>query len=87
MRKLSAAVAAFALVAGQALAAGSPPLSPGNPAGVAKAQDADQNILLYALGGAAVIAGIALLASSSSNKAVSGSTTTTSPVTTTSTST
>ena len=70
MKHLTAAVTAFALIATQALAAG--PLAPGKPAGVTKAQDFDQNMLLYVLGGAAVIAGIAILASNDNNKTVTG---------------
>ena len=81
MRNLTAAVAAFALIATQALAA--EPLAPGKPAGVSKAQDFDQNMLLYVLGGAAVIAGIAILASGSSDKTVTGGGTTTTTTTTT----
>jgi hypothetical protein len=60
-KEFCAAVAAFALFATQALAAG--PLAPGKPAGVAKAQADDDNTVLYVIGVGAIVAGVALLAS------------------------
>jgi hypothetical protein len=62
MKKVYAVAAAVALLAGQAFAAETAPLAPGKPAGVKKAQD-ESMMALYVLGGAAVIAGIAVLAS------------------------
>ena len=63
MREWCGAAAAMAFLTTQALAAESGPLAPGNPAGVAKAQEADANTLLYVIGVGAIVAGVALLAS------------------------
>jgi hypothetical protein len=60
-KQFCAAMAAFALLTTQAMGAGL--LAPGKPAGVAKAQDADDNTVLYVLGVGAIVAGVALLAS------------------------
>jgi hypothetical protein len=83
-RNICAAMAAFALLATQALADGAAPLPAGKPAGLAKAQDED-NTLLYVVGAGAIIAGIALLASDNGNSMGSGSGTTTGSTTTTTT--
>jgi hypothetical protein len=85
------ALAAATLLAGQAVAAGTAPLAPGKPAGIKKAQDSDPNLPWYLVGGAAVIAGIAILASDNGSNAAAAAapptTTSTTPSTTTSTST
>jgi hypothetical protein len=87
------ALAAAALLAGQALigpslAAGTAPLAPGKPAGIKKAQVSDENLPWYLIGGAAVVAGIAILASDNGNSPAAASTpTTTNTTTSTSTST
>ena len=83
MRTVYAAAAGIALLAGQTLvgpsmAADTAPLAPGKPAGLKKAQVSDSDMALYVIGGAAVIAGIAVLASDNGSNA-----TTTPPATTT----
>jgi hypothetical protein len=79
MRNLTAgltALSVFVSGAGVAFSAEAQgPLAPGKPAGIAKAQAADEdNTLLYILGLGAIGAGIAILASNGSSKAVATST-------------
>jgi hypothetical protein len=87
MRELCAVAAAMALFATQALAAESGPLAPGKPAGVAPAQDYNDNTVLYVIGVGAIVAGVALLASdhhhSGAGSSGGGGTTTTTTTTTT----
>jgi hypothetical protein len=82
MRNFIAALAAASLLTTSAIAAA--PLAPGKPAGLKKAQDADDNTILYIIGIGAVAAGIAILASDSNDN--NGSTTTPPTTTTTTTS-
>lgn len=86
MRVMIAAVTAASLLASSAFAAetlsANVPLAPGKPAGVQKAQMAD-NTLLYVLGGGLLIGGVVLLATQGSDN----KTTTTTPTTPTTTST
>ena len=70
MRLLSSLLA-LALSTSAVLAADVKPLSPGHPAGVKRAQ-AEDNTRLYVLGGAAVLAGIAVAISNHDNGAPAG---------------
>jgi hypothetical protein len=81
MRNFIAAIAAASLLTTSAIAAA--PLAPGKPAGLKKAQDADDNTVLYIIGIGAVAAGIAILASDSNDN--NGGSTVTPPTTTTTT--
>jgi hypothetical protein len=73
----NASIIAFALLAGQGLAADLAPLSPGKPAGISKAQDADTMTALYIIGGGALITGIAVLASDNGSASTAPAATTT----------
>jgi hypothetical protein len=85
MRTIGAIVLASCLVVSSAFAAtnapapnASGPLPPGKPAGVKKAQVAD-NTLLLVLGLGVVAGGIALVASGNGNGSTTATTTATSP--------
>lgn len=83
--RLISSILALALSTSAALAGDVGPLSPGAPAGVKRAQEADNTILWVVLG-AGAIAGIAIAASSGGNGAApasGGTTTTTTTATTT----
>ena len=64
---IAAVLAATLAVTPLFAAENSPPLSPGKPAGVKKAQDADNNTLWWVLGGAAAAGIIAAAASGGSS--------------------
>jgi len=80
MRVIGAAVLASSLIVSSAFAAtnAAAPLAPGKPAGVKKAQAAD-NTMLMVLGLGVVAGGIALVASGGGNGAVTTTTTGTNP--------
>lgn len=80
MRIIGAAILASSLIVSSAFAAtnAAAPLAPGKPAGVKKAQAAD-NTMLMVLGLGVVAGGIALVASGSGNGSVTTTTTGTTP--------
>ena len=80
MRTIGAAVLASSLIVSSAFAAtnAAAPLAPGKPAGVKKAQAAD-NTMLMVLGLGVVAGGIALVASGNGNGSVTTTTTGTTP--------
>lgn len=73
MRVLIAAITAASLLASSAFAA-TGPLAPGKPAGVQKAQAAENTTLLWVLGAGLVIGGIALVATNGGDNTPTGST-------------
>lgn len=82
--RLTSSFLALVLSTTTALAGNIAPLSPAGPAGVKRAQDVGENMMVYVLLGAAAIAGIAIAASSGGdNKPASGGPTTTTTSTTT----
>ena len=80
MRIIGAAILASSLIVSSAFAAtnAAAPLAPGKPAGVKKAQSAD-NTMLMVLGLGVVAGGIALVASGGGNGSVTTTTTGTNP--------
>ena len=80
MRIIGAAILASSLIVSSAFAAtnAAAPLAPGKPAGVKKAQAAD-NTMLMVLGLGVVAGGIALVASGNGNGSVTTTTTGTTP--------
>jgi hypothetical protein len=80
MRIIGAAILASSLIVSNSLAAtnAAAPLAPGKPAGVKKAQAAD-NTMLMVLGLGVVAGGIALVASGGGKSAVTTTTTGTNP--------
>lgn len=80
MRIIGAAILASSLIVSSAFAAtnAAAPLAPGKPAGVKKAQAAD-NTMLMVLGLGVVAGGIALVASGNGNGSVTTTTTSTTP--------
>lgn len=80
MRIIGAAILASSLIVSSAFAAtnAAAPLTPGKPAGVKKAQAAD-NTMLMVLGLGVVAGGIALVASGGGNGSVTTTTTGTNP--------
>jgi len=80
MRIIGAAILASSLIVSSAFAAtnAAAPLAPGKPAGVKKAQAAD-NTMLMVLGLGVVAGGIALVASGGGNGSVTTTTTSTTP--------
>lgn len=80
MRTIGAAILASSLIVSSAFAAtnAAAPLAPGKPAGVKKAQAAD-NTMLMVLGLGVVAGGIALVASGNGNGSVTTTTTGTTP--------
>ena len=80
MRIIGAAILASSLIVSSAFAATNAvaPLAPGKPAGVKKAQAAD-NTMLMVLGLGVVAGGIALVASGGGNGSVTTTTTGTNP--------
>jgi len=80
MRIIGAAILASSLIVSSAFAAtnAAAPLAPGKPAGVKKAQAAD-NTMLMVLGLGVVAGGIALVASGGGNGSVTTTTTGTNP--------
>jgi hypothetical protein len=80
MRIIGAAILASSLIVSSAFAAtnAAAPLAPGKPAGVKKAQAAD-NTMLMVLGLGIVAGGIALVASGNGNGSVTTTTTSTNP--------
>lgn len=81
MKNICAVIVAASLLTTAAMAA--TPLAPGKPAGLRKAQDQDDNTVLYIIGIGAVAAGIALLASGSDNNGSAVVPPTSTPTTTT----
>ena len=81
MRTIGAVLLASSLIASSAFAAtdASAPLAPGKPAGVKKAQEMD-NTLLLVVGLGVVAAGVALVASGNGHSTVTATTTTTGAV-------
>ena len=77
MKKTWLTVSLLAFLTDPALAAGLASLPAGEPAGVRKAQDENNNTALFVIGGGVLVAGIAVLASHSNSAPAPGTTATT----------